>query len=110
MFFTNGNLNPTYKFLLSLLQLIIDFANRVESTVDKFQDNFEQAVSPLATILSLDEIPLSELGKAHLLQKVETHFEASSQNFPCVQFCDVSLFIPRTKMHKEINKRSKFKM
>ena len=74
-----------------------DFALRVERTPQKFQENFEAALTPLATILSL-EIPKDELAKAKVIQQVNEHYAEDDGNFPCLQFSDVSMLTAATKI------------
>jgi len=56
----------------------------------KLRENFETTLHPLAQICNV-ETPTDELGKAKLIQKINEHFEADENVFPCVQFSDVSI-------------------
>lgn len=73
------------------MQLMQDFANKVENTLEGFEQNFENAMLPLVHVLEVDQTPEDELAKAKLIQKVNEHFEPKEPNmFPCFQMCDVS--------------------
>ncbi|XP_034250242.1 uncharacterized protein LOC117650754 [Thrips palmi] len=80
-----------YQYLKHPDLLMYDFSRRIESTLEKLEENFEHSMAPLAIILSVDESPQNELDKAQLLQKIENYFEVSDENFPCIQFCDASI-------------------
>lgn len=67
-----------------------DFANRVDCTIEVLEENFNSAVAPLATIL-LAEIPDNDVNTAQLLDKLSDYLEVDDTNFPCIQFCDVSI-------------------
>jgi len=62
----------------------------VELTVQTLEENFNSAAVPLATILST-QIPEDELTTALLLEKLSDYFKVDENNFPCIQFCDVSI-------------------
>ena len=67
-----------------------DFANRMDCTTKIFEENFNNAVAPLATILTV-EPPSDEVNKAQLLDKLADYLEVDDTNLPCIQFCVVSI-------------------
>lgn len=71
-------------------QLLHDYSSRVSLSLNMVKTNFEDSLQPLSSVFSVS-CPKSELDKIRIYHKIQEYFEDDGDNnFPCMQFWDVS--------------------